>query len=94
MATCRQTRSFCYIDDLVEALMRMDSDTEVSGPINIGNPVERRLASWPKTSKRWLVVNRRSLITHCQMTRSSDARISPARRRLSTGRRRLIWRPG
>jgi UDP-glucuronate decarboxylase len=35
-----QTRSFCYVDDLVEGLVRMmDQDTEI-GPINLGNPVE------------------------------------------------------
>ena len=37
----RQTRSFCYVDDLVEGLMRlMESDPEVTGPINLGNPGE------------------------------------------------------
>jgi UDP-glucuronate decarboxylase len=37
----QQTRSFCYVDDLVEALMRlMDSPAEITGPINLGNPGE------------------------------------------------------
>ncbi len=36
-----QTRSFCYVDDLVEGLIRlMNSAPEVSGPINLGNPSE------------------------------------------------------
>ncbi len=36
-----QTRSFCYVDDTVDALARfMDTADEVTGPINIGNPVE------------------------------------------------------
>jgi UDP-glucuronate decarboxylase len=36
-----QTRSFCYVDDLIEGFMRlMDSPDDVTGPINIGNPVE------------------------------------------------------
>jgi len=36
-----QTRSFCYVDDLVEGLIRlMNSDAKVSGPINLGNPSE------------------------------------------------------
>jgi UDP-glucuronate decarboxylase len=36
-----QTRSFCYVDDLVEALLRlMLSGDEVTGPINLGNPEE------------------------------------------------------
>ena len=37
----QQTRSFCYVDDLIEAMMRMmSSDETVTGPINIGNPGE------------------------------------------------------
>jgi len=36
-----QTRSFCYVDDLVEGLVRlMKTEHEVTGPINIGNPRE------------------------------------------------------
>ncbi|NUJ82047.1 SDR family oxidoreductase [Methylocystis sp. FS] len=36
-----QTRSFCYVDDLVEAMIRMmATGRETTGPINIGNPVE------------------------------------------------------
>ena len=39
-----QTRSFCYVDDLVEAFFRlMDSPDDFTGPINIGNPVEFRI---------------------------------------------------
>jgi UDP-glucuronate decarboxylase len=37
----RQTRSFCYVDDLVDGLMRlMDTGDDITGPINIGNPGE------------------------------------------------------
>jgi len=36
-----QTRSFCYVDDLVDGLIRlMNSPREVTGPINLGNPGE------------------------------------------------------
>ena len=36
-----QTRSFCYVSDLIDAfLLFMDTPKEVSGPINLGNPVE------------------------------------------------------
>ena len=36
-----QTRSFCYVDDLIEGLIRlMETPKEVTGPINLGNPVE------------------------------------------------------
>lgn len=41
----RQTRSFCYVDDLVEGLVQlMDSDDTVTGPINLGNPEECTIA--------------------------------------------------
>ena len=37
----RQTRSFCYVDDLVEAMIRtMATDDSFTGPVNIGNPEE------------------------------------------------------
>ena len=36
-----QTRSFCYVDDLVEAILRtMDTPADFTGPVNIGNPGE------------------------------------------------------
>ena len=39
-----QTRSFCYVDDLIEAFFRlMDSPDDFTGPINIGNPVEFKI---------------------------------------------------
>ena len=36
-----QTRSFCYVDDLIEGMIRlMNTSDEVTGPINVGNPGE------------------------------------------------------
>jgi UDP-glucuronate decarboxylase len=36
-----QTRSFCYVDDLIDGLMRlMDTDDGITGPINLGNAAE------------------------------------------------------
>lgn len=36
-----QTRSFCYVDDLIDGFLRlMGSRTEITGPINLGNPAE------------------------------------------------------
>ena len=37
----QQTRSFCYVDDLIEAMLRMmDTPADFPGPMNIGNPSE------------------------------------------------------
>jgi len=36
-----QSRSFCYVDNLVEGLIRlMNSPDDFTGPVNLGNPVE------------------------------------------------------
>ena len=35
-----QTRSFCYVDDMVEAFVRMMDQDEIIGPVNVGNPGE------------------------------------------------------
>lgn len=45
----KQTRSFCYVSDQVDGLIRlMNSDTNVTGPINIGNPCELTVAEIAK----------------------------------------------
>ena len=59
-----QTRSFCYVVDLIDGLMRlMESPSDVTGPINLGNPVEftmRELAELvlEETGSSSLIVNR------------------------------------
>jgi len=46
----QQTRSFCYVDDLTSGLIKlMDSDASVTGPINLGNPVEMTIEALAKT---------------------------------------------
>jgi UDP-glucuronate decarboxylase len=40
-----QTRAFCYVDDLIEGFLRMmDARDELTGPMNLGNPVETSVA--------------------------------------------------
>jgi UDP-glucuronate decarboxylase len=42
----RQTRSFCYVDDLIEGLIRlMDAPGPMTGPVNLGNPSEFTIGS-------------------------------------------------
>ena len=37
----KQTRSFCYVDDMIDGMLRMmNVDDEFTGPVNLGNPVE------------------------------------------------------
>lgn len=41
----RQTRSFCYVSDLIEGLIAlMGSEASITGPINLGNPTELRIS--------------------------------------------------
>jgi UDP-glucuronate decarboxylase len=35
-----QTRSFCYVDDMIEAFLRLMNQDETTGPVNLGNPGE------------------------------------------------------
>ncbi len=39
----QQTRSFCFVSDLIEGMMRLMDQDEHTGPINIGNPVENSM---------------------------------------------------
>ena len=48
-----QTRSFCYVDDLVEGLIRlMASDEDFTGPVNLGNPFEISMRDLAQTILR------------------------------------------
>ena len=48
-----QTRSFCYVDDLIEGMIRlMDTGDDVTGPINIGNPGEFTMIELAETVLR------------------------------------------
>jgi UDP-glucuronate decarboxylase len=45
-----QTRSFCYVDDLVEGMLRMmDTDSGFTGPVNLGNPGEFTMLELART---------------------------------------------
>ena len=43
-----RTRSFCYVDDLVRGIMKL-MDSDVDGPVNLGNPTEITILDLAKT---------------------------------------------
>jgi UDP-glucuronate decarboxylase len=43
-----QTRSFCYVDDLVEGMVRMMECPEFIGPVNLGNPCETSILEFAR----------------------------------------------
>ncbi|HEX8010447.1 MAG TPA: UDP-glucuronic acid decarboxylase family protein [Casimicrobiaceae bacterium] len=58
-----QTRSFCYVDDMIEGCVRtMAAQPEVTGPINLGNPVEISMLELAQTILR--LTNAKSVIVH------------------------------
>jgi UDP-glucuronate decarboxylase len=48
----RQTRSFCYVDDLIDGIMRMMDQNDAVGPVNLGNPVENSMLELADTVLR------------------------------------------
>ena len=84
-----QTRSFCYVDDLVECMLRfMASPVDFTGPMNMGNPGEftiRELAE-----KVVALTGSRSIIS-CEPLPGDD----PKQRRpdISLARKMLGWEP-
>lgn len=58
-----QTRSFCYVDDLIEVVLRfMSAGESITGPINIGNPAEFQVIDLAKEVLR--LTGSRSTIVH------------------------------
>lgn len=58
----QQSRSFCYVDDLIEGMLRMmDSPAEFVGPVNIGNPREFSMLQLAETVLR-LTASRSKLV--------------------------------
>jgi UDP-glucuronate decarboxylase len=84
-----QTRSFCYVDDLVDGLIRlMESDEDVTGPINLGNPGEfsiKELAERVVT-----MTGSNSKIVHEPLPQDDPTQRQPD---ISRARKSLGWEP-
>ena len=48
-----QTRSFCYVSDLVEGMIRMMNQDDFIGPVNLGNPDEYTILEFAKRIKEF-----------------------------------------
>lgn len=84
-----QTRSFCYVDDLVDGFMRlMESDDNVSGPINLGNPNEFTVAELASIVIE--MTNSRSEIVTRDLPQDDPQIRRPD---ISLARRHLSWEP-
>lgn len=84
-----QTRSFCYVDDLIDATIRlMNAPDAISGPLNLGNPAEYRILDLAQEILR--LTGSHSPIVHKSLP-SDD----PKQRRpdISRARELLDWQP-
>ncbi|OJI07388.1 NAD-dependent dehydratase [bacterium CG10_46_32] len=84
-----QTRSFCYVDDMVSGLITMiNNDAKFTGPVNLGNPAEITMRSLAETIIR--LTNSKSELT-CKPLPSDD----PHRRKpdISLAQEKLTWQP-
>jgi UDP-glucuronate decarboxylase len=85
----RQTRSFCYVDDMVDALVRlMGTPDAFTGPVNLGNPDEFSIL---ELAKRVIALTESSSKIMFRPLPSDD----PMQRKPDIGlaRRRLGWKP-
>ena len=82
-----QTRSFCYVDDLVEGLIKM-MNSKLVGPVNLGNPSERTVLDFAKLIIK--MTNSNSKIVNKPLP-SDD----PIKRRpdISLAKQELDWQP-
>jgi len=85
-----QTRSFCFVNDLIEAMIRMmDTSYEVTGPVNLGNPDEFTILELAQ--KVIEMTGSKSKITFCKLPADDPVRRQPD---ISQARELLNWTPG
>ncbi|ESQ87278.1 NAD-dependent dehydratase [Asticcacaulis sp. AC460] len=84
-----QTRAFCYVDDMVEGLIRlMDTGPEVTGPVNIGNPHEVEVRDLAQRIIR--LTGSSSPLVYRDLPQDDPARRCPD---ISLARQVLEWQP-
>jgi dTDP-glucose 4,6-dehydratase len=85
----KQTRSFCYVDDLIEGIVHLLASDEHS-PVNIGNPVELTILEFAEKINQ-IVKNKAGIVFKKAERLESD----PQRRRPDITRARTIlgWEP-
>lgn len=84
-----QTRSFCYVDDMIEGLMRlMESPGDFTGPVNLGNPAEYTIQ---ELAERIIaLIGSSSRIIHRPLPADDPKQRQPD---ISLARERLSWSP-
>lgn len=85
----RQTRSFCYVDDLVKGLiLLMNSPSDFLGPVNLGNPVEFQIKELAELVLE--LTNSSSKIEYCSLPSDDPKQRKPE---ISLAKTALKWEP-
>ncbi len=83
-----QTRSFCYVDDLIEGFLRFMSQTETVGPLNLGNPGEFTMLELAELTLK--LVGGKSKIVHDPLPADDPQQRQPD---ITLAKRVLKWEP-
>ncbi len=83
-----QTRSFCYVDDLIEGFIRLMNHPSLTGPVNIGNPGEFTMLELAELVLK--KVGGKSKITHLPLPGDDPKQRRPD---ISLARHELGWEP-
>ena len=84
-----QTRSFCYIDDLISGIFKMmSSEEKFIGPVNLGNPVEFKIIDLARTIIK--LTNSKSNIVNKELPTDDPIRRKP---NISLAKNVLDWEP-
>lgn len=85
----KQTRSFCYCDDLIESFVKfMNSEKHVNGPINLGNPNEFSIIDLAKSILK--ITNSKSRIVYNDLPEDDPKQRCPD---ISIAKKILDWEP-
>ncbi len=85
----QQTRSFCYVDDLIEGFIRMmNADDSLAGPVNLGNPGEFTIKELAETVIR--LTGAKSELLNQPLPADDPAQRQPD---ISLARDQLKWNP-
>lgn len=83
-----QTRSFCYVDDLVDGMIRMMDAEDFIGPVNLGNPEEFTIKELAEIVLR--LSGSSSEIIHAPLPPDDPVRRKPD---ISLAQKKLSWKP-
>lgn len=83
-----QTRSFCYVDDLVEGIYRMMENDSFIGPVNLGNPGEFTMLELAEKVLKF--TDSKSRLIHCPLPGDDPTKRRPD---ISLAKENLNWQP-